>query len=991
MSADSERYLPPNEPATFESLCLDLWKEIWEDPGAQKNGRSGQSQAGVDVFGVYRGRQMGVQCKQKNGLLRTRLTVRELNEEVEQALKFEPRLDTFILATSGPADAKVQKRARKITADHKPEGLFKVEIWSWDKIWHEIHGREALWQRIFPIYWPRSSALEGRRVAPTRLTHGAARLFGRDDELANLDAAWADPKTHLVTLVAWGGVGKTALVAKWAARLAARDYGGASYFDWSFYSQGTRETGGPSSDTFIAAALRFFGDAEMARSPVSAWDKGARLARLVAERRTLLVLDGLEPLQHPPGPLAGQLKDPAVTALLKGLAATNPGLCLVTTRESVFDLASFRDTTAPEWQLGHLSTSSGVELLETLGVHGPADELVQLVQDVNGHALTLNLLGQFLARAHGGDVRRRDRVQLERADLKTQGGHAFKTMAAYESWLAAGGEDGARQLAVLRLLGLFARPADVGCLAVLRREPIIAGLTDPLVDVDEDDWNLTVRTLAECGLVPPSSSEASSLDVHPLIREYFARQLREHNTDAWRDAHGRLFEHLQENTKHQPETLEGLQPLYQAVGHGCQAGRQQEACDRVYTDRILRGQENYSTFKLGAIGADLGAIACFFERPWSRISPSLTEDYQAWLLNEAAFNLRALGRLNEALKPMRSGLQMRIEQKVWESAAQIATNLSELDLTLGDMTGAVHHAEQSVEFADLGGDAFKRFMCRATLADALHQAGRRADALARFREAEEMQAQFQSSRPLLFSLGSFLYSDLLLAGPESATWQAGSVALSTAGWGRARSRRSRPTPRVALRGLLSWLAGLGFGLRRQDVGAPSGLAQICRDVVQRAAQTLEWAEQSKFQLLVIALDHLTLGRARLYRTILERLDASGVLTQSAIGNARSEIEQAVNGLRRAGQLQFVPLGLLTRARLRSLTGDASGARADLNEAWAIAERGPMPLFQADVHLHRARLFHDRDALAEARRLIEKHGYGRRLEELADAEEAAEHW
>ena len=69
MSADSEWWPPPNEPAAFESLCLDLWREIWNDPGAQKNGRSGQAQAGVDVFGVHSGRQMGVQCKQKDGLL----------------------------------------------------------------------------------------------------------------------------------------------------------------------------------------------------------------------------------------------------------------------------------------------------------------------------------------------------------------------------------------------------------------------------------------------------------------------------------------------------------------------------------------------------------------------------------------------------------------------------------------------------------------------------------------------------------------------------------------------------------------------------------------------------------------------------------------------------------------------------------------------------------------------------------------------------------
>jgi len=109
------------------------------------------------------------------------------------------------------------------------------------------------------------------------------------------------------------------------------------------------------------------------------------------------------------------------------------------------------------------------------------------------------------------------------------------------------------------------------------------------------------------------------------------------------------------------------------------------------------------------------------------------------------------------------------------------------------------------------------------------------------------------------------------------------------------------------------------------------------------------------------------------------------------------------GLRRAG-VQDCPLGLLTRAWLRCLTGAYTGpesAQTDLNEAWEIAERGPMPLFMADIHLHRARLFglsKDRpasypwtspqDNLAEARRLIEKHGYWRRKEELEDAEPAA---
>lgn len=93
----------------------------------------------------------------------------------------------------------------------------------------------------------------------------------------------------------------------------------------------------------------------------------------------------------------------------------------------------------------------------------------------------------------------------------------------------------------------------------------------------------------------------------------------------------------------------------------------------------------------------------------------------------------------------------------------------------------------------------------------------------------------------------------------------------------------------------------------------------------------------------------------------------------------------------AGDVSRLPPGLLTRAWQRCLSGDEAGARADLDEAWEIAERGPMPLFQADIQLTRARLFRDRAALAEARRLIEKHGYHRRNGELADAEAAARNW
>ena len=99
---------------------------------------------------------------------------------------------------------------------------------------------------------------------------------------------------------------------------------------------------------------------------------------------------------------------------------------------------------------------------------------------------------------------------------------------------------------------------------------------------------------------------------------------------------------------------------------------QQEACDKVYYARIRRGNEHYSVKKLGAFGSDLGAVACFFETPWNRVSPALTEADQGWLLTEAASRLRALGRLTEALEPMRAGLRDAVKQEDWTNATRSA-------------------------------------------------------------------------------------------------------------------------------------------------------------------------------------------------------------------------------------------------------------------------------------------------------------------------------
>jgi hypothetical protein len=100
------------------------------------------------------------------------------------------------------------------------------------------------------------------KIAGTQLEkHAPKVLFGREAELAALDAAWGKGTLNVYTLVAWGGAGKTSLVFHWVqTRFAVEGWPGVErYFDWSFYSQGTGESRQTSADLFIAKALEFFG------------------------------------------------------------------------------------------------------------------------------------------------------------------------------------------------------------------------------------------------------------------------------------------------------------------------------------------------------------------------------------------------------------------------------------------------------------------------------------------------------------------------------------------------------------------------------------------------------------------------------------------------------------------------------------------------------------------------------------------------------------
>jgi hypothetical protein len=117
---------------------------------------------------------------------------------------------------------------------------------------------------------------------------------------------------------------------------------------------------------------------------------------------------------------------------------------------------------------------------------------------------------------------------------------------------------------------------------------------------------------------------------------------------------------------------------------------------------------------------------------------------------------------------------------------------------------------------------------------------------------------------------------------------------------------------------------------------------------------------------------------------------------SHLADAGAHLDDAVAGLRAAGTSDHLPFGLFHRATLRRLAGDCGGARADLDEAFEIAEQGEMRPYLCDAHLGHAWLaLKERDP-AEARKradaaqgIVTATGYHRRDEELAALGQAIE--
>jgi len=152
----AKQIAPPKEWAQFEDLCLALFKEVWKDPLAQKNGRKGQAQRGVDVYGLKGGDPRalwGVQCKGKDASYGGKPTRAELEGELTKAEGFKPTLAGWVFATTAPTDGALQEAAREISQERARSGGFPVFVLGWE----EIQALLATAPKVIASFYPEHS------------------------------------------------------------------------------------------------------------------------------------------------------------------------------------------------------------------------------------------------------------------------------------------------------------------------------------------------------------------------------------------------------------------------------------------------------------------------------------------------------------------------------------------------------------------------------------------------------------------------------------------------------------------------------------------------------------------------------------------------------------------------------------------------------------------------------------------------------------------
>lgn len=623
--------------------------------------------------------------------------------------------------------------------------------------------RKRYWER--GIFGPEDRFDDSEQPPSTTLSPPAPQTFkahyvhalepakhfqGRTSELMTL-ATWLDdsaPVDRVFALAAIGGTGKTALadqvlktwLDKHGGREAQQPFG---VLIWSFYENDR-------VDEFLDTACEYFAGA--------AGEPAGRLERLKntlrGEAPHLLVLDGLERVQtdRSPDRARGQIEDPGLRTLLALVAAGHLGRTrvLVTSRFKLCDLEAHEGKGYREISLEDLDLATARAVLRAWGVQGEDALLDGLSKRVHGHALSVSVLGSYIAQFGGGDPQ--VGLALDLGEVAREASESDKKATRLNRLLehyATRMPDQEREL--MARLSMFPRGVAVNILSmVVDARGKVAGV---LVGCNQARLSMLLEKLVKQGLAFAYTAKGQRIyTAHPFLRDAFKGLAGIPAQEMHEAVRQRLAPSLEARPGEPPRDPEMLDRYEELIEHSLLAGKVQEAFELYW-----RAIGNYSHLghTLGDYARGKRILEAFApDGNPARCAPTLSTRRRIQLVNEWGLVLNDLGDLRLAARcfAVAIGFDRREfdrREDDWKNLSMRLQNAVETDVVQGQLPAAAAHAKDALDWARKANDQTEIIDSHAYLAHVRGLEGAVDSARTDFAEATRLKgAPLDSGRGL---------------------------------------------------------------------------------------------------------------------------------------------------------------------------------------------------------------------------------------------------
>jgi tetratricopeptide (TPR) repeat protein len=550
-------------------------------------------------------------------------------------------------------------------------------------------------------------------------THG---LVGRQPEL-NLLTNWvARPDSdiynaHILSIVAIGGMGKSALTWKWFSDIAPQEMKPlAGRMWWSFYESDA------SFENFIIRALAYVSNRSIEDiRQIHSQDREAELLSILDKGPFLMVLDGLERMLIayarmdaayltdsdydkqtanyvasayglPPGAaqsftgqhMVRKTADPRAGAFLRKLSRVRAARILISTRLYPFDLQRGDALPLPGCEavfLGGLSNDDALNLWRSFGVTGSHEQLLPIFNSFGNHALLIQALASEIAnyRPAPRDFEKWHKANPDFDPAKYP--HLQDAMGHVLEYALRGLEE--RERSVLQTIAGFRMPTGYDTLSA-----VLTGEGKPCEDAGELDAALA--DLEDRGLIGWDKG-ANRYDLHPIVRGVVWSGLGD---DTRQGVYSSLHAHFEAvpmiKDWDEVNSLEDLTPAIELYNTLIGMERYDDAC-RLFHKRLNKA----TIYRLSASRQRVEMLEMLFPDGLDELPRLSEQQLQAFTLEALALGYKLSGRPGRAVPMFRHNITIRSKMADSKDHRIGLQNLSDAMW----LTGRLRDSEESARHA----------------------------------------------------------------------------------------------------------------------------------------------------------------------------------------------------------------------------------------------------------------------------------------------------